>query len=316
MSNQGGFSEEAFEKYQRLLSEQENVEFSEGETYDFTRCMRPDGTFYGTRGKCKKGSEAGAAPVKAKSAKPATRDEKVGALREKVAALKGSGDKKKLAEARGDLQGQERMRKIEAQAKKEGKPVDQVIRERNESADKKIKERIRAEYPNMFGPGRRDKELDRQVVGGQKAAAAAKAKLAAEPKKPEAARPSKEELDRRVEAMIKEENRRKGGQSAEKPKRKLATSQETRAAWQEAEKAVKDAKAEYARVKAETKGDKSREANKKLIAAGTALDKAERMALKASDKFGAAAKRESKAAMTPEQRKQERDWNKFKKQYG
>jgi hypothetical protein len=60
MSNQGGFSEEAFEKYQRLLSEKEGVEFSEGETYDFTRCMRPNGTFYGTRGKCKKGSETGA----------------------------------------------------------------------------------------------------------------------------------------------------------------------------------------------------------------------------------------------------------------
>lgn len=35
-------------------------EFSE-EEFDFARCQRPDGSFYGTRGKCKKGTEAGAA---------------------------------------------------------------------------------------------------------------------------------------------------------------------------------------------------------------------------------------------------------------
>jgi hypothetical protein len=83
--------------------------------------------------------------------KSATRDEKVGALREKVAALKGSGDKKKLAAARGDLQGQERMRKIEAQAKKEGKTPDDVIRERNAAADKKVKARLREKYPQLAG---------------------------------------------------------------------------------------------------------------------------------------------------------------------
>jgi hypothetical protein len=56
----GGFSEEALQLFQLAASEQA-YEFSEGEeTYDFTRCMRPDGTFYGTGGKCKKGSDAGA----------------------------------------------------------------------------------------------------------------------------------------------------------------------------------------------------------------------------------------------------------------
>jgi hypothetical protein len=40
-----------------LLSEQGNVEFSEGGTYDFTRCVRPNGTAYGTKGKCRKGRE-------------------------------------------------------------------------------------------------------------------------------------------------------------------------------------------------------------------------------------------------------------------
>ena len=39
------------------------AEQTKGE-YDFTRCVRPDGSAYGTRGKCKKGTEGGPAPVK------------------------------------------------------------------------------------------------------------------------------------------------------------------------------------------------------------------------------------------------------------
>jgi chromosome segregation ATPase len=58
MSHLGGFSEEALQLFQLAASEQ-SYEFSEeGETYDFTRCMRPDGSFYGTGGSCRKGSQA------------------------------------------------------------------------------------------------------------------------------------------------------------------------------------------------------------------------------------------------------------------
>ena len=35
-----------------MVSESQGSDFSEGETYDFTRCMRPDGTSFGTKGKC------------------------------------------------------------------------------------------------------------------------------------------------------------------------------------------------------------------------------------------------------------------------
>lgn len=52
-------SEEALEQYLALVEEKFESNFSEGETYDFTRCVRPDGSVYGTRGKCRKGSEAG-----------------------------------------------------------------------------------------------------------------------------------------------------------------------------------------------------------------------------------------------------------------
>ena len=53
----GAFSEEALATYQEALAEKEGFDFSEGDLYDFTRCVRPDGKAYGTRGKCRKGTE-------------------------------------------------------------------------------------------------------------------------------------------------------------------------------------------------------------------------------------------------------------------
>jgi hypothetical protein len=64
----GHISEEALAAYTQLVADSLGVDFSEGgDTYDFTRCVRPDGSSYGSRGKCRKGTEAGAkqeAPVK------------------------------------------------------------------------------------------------------------------------------------------------------------------------------------------------------------------------------------------------------------
>jgi len=53
----GTFSEEALLQFANLVSQTQSADFSEGETYDFTRCVKPDGKAYGTRGKCKKGTE-------------------------------------------------------------------------------------------------------------------------------------------------------------------------------------------------------------------------------------------------------------------
>lgn len=44
---QGFLSEEALEQCEALL----------GATYDYTRCVKPDGTTYGTAGKCRKGKQ-------------------------------------------------------------------------------------------------------------------------------------------------------------------------------------------------------------------------------------------------------------------
>jgi hypothetical protein len=49
----GGFSEEALEAYQQAIAESKGTDFAEGEFYDFTQCVRPDGTGFGTKGACK-----------------------------------------------------------------------------------------------------------------------------------------------------------------------------------------------------------------------------------------------------------------------
>ena len=51
------FSNEALQAYEALVVEQHSFNFSETEVYDFTRCVRPDGSAYGTGGKCRKGTE-------------------------------------------------------------------------------------------------------------------------------------------------------------------------------------------------------------------------------------------------------------------
>jgi hypothetical protein len=53
----GSFSEEALSAYSQLVAEHKGVEFAEGGVYDFTRCVRPDGTVYASSGKCRKGTE-------------------------------------------------------------------------------------------------------------------------------------------------------------------------------------------------------------------------------------------------------------------
>ena len=72
MANLGGFSEEALQLFQLAASEQ-GYDFSEGdETYDFARCVRSDGTAYGTGGSCRKGTEEAKGPKEPKARKTAS----------------------------------------------------------------------------------------------------------------------------------------------------------------------------------------------------------------------------------------------------
>jgi hypothetical protein len=56
----GSFSDEALVQYISMLSARDSISFSESDTYDFARCVRPDGSSYGTKGKCRKGTESAA----------------------------------------------------------------------------------------------------------------------------------------------------------------------------------------------------------------------------------------------------------------
>jgi hypothetical protein len=52
----GHFSEEAVEAFIQMSCEDKGLDYSE--TFDFARCQRPDGSFYGTRGMCKPPAKA------------------------------------------------------------------------------------------------------------------------------------------------------------------------------------------------------------------------------------------------------------------
>lgn len=52
----GYFSDNSLDSYRILIAELQGEDFAEG-AYDFTRCVKPDGTVYGTAGQCRKGTE-------------------------------------------------------------------------------------------------------------------------------------------------------------------------------------------------------------------------------------------------------------------
>lgn len=156
MTNLGGFSEEALQLFQ-LAAVERTFEFSEGgEVYDFTRCMRPNGTFYGTRGKCKSGSDAGAkAPVKPatpkgkKISEAATRHNTNKALGEmQRAAMSGGGAKapKKLRATSSQLKESQAKLYDDAKAKRAAakaaeKAARQVMKETKGDKSKEARQR-------------------------------------------------------------------------------------------------------------------------------------------------------------------------------
>ena len=74
-----GFSEEALRKFHAMCAA--GLDFAEGESYDFARCVMADGEVYGTKGQCKAGK-----PIGEKGESSDTRMSKV-----KKAFMKGQG---------------------------------------------------------------------------------------------------------------------------------------------------------------------------------------------------------------------------------
>ena len=65
MNNLGRWNPELEARARELLSYRFNEFKDEVDTLDFARCQRPDGSFYGTRGQCRKGVEVGPREMKA-----------------------------------------------------------------------------------------------------------------------------------------------------------------------------------------------------------------------------------------------------------
>ena len=62
---QGSFSRDSLRTYSNLISETHALSYGESESssYDFTRCVRPNGTAYGTEGACRSGVESPLADI-------------------------------------------------------------------------------------------------------------------------------------------------------------------------------------------------------------------------------------------------------------
>lgn len=99
----GSFNQKSLELFQEAMSESMFSDFSEGEFYDFTTCIRPDGSAYGTGGKCRKGTEGKAkekeAPKRSRGDvdhTPTAADKKsaLDALRNEAAKRAAAGDDK------------------------------------------------------------------------------------------------------------------------------------------------------------------------------------------------------------------------------
>jgi hypothetical protein len=123
----GSISEEALAEYSRLAAEKLDLDFSEGEVYDFARCMRADGSFYGTSGKCRKGSEAGEKEKEEKQSSGKKPRATANELRDKQRALFDDAKAKRAAakeaekaakvvakETKGDKSPEARKRRLEA----------------------------------------------------------------------------------------------------------------------------------------------------------------------------------------------------------
>lgn len=85
----GYFSDMALDSYRSLVSELQGEDFSEG-AYDFTRCVRPDGSSYGTGGKCRKGIEESrdkSESLKKRGVKPAPAEKAGMRITAKIKAL-------------------------------------------------------------------------------------------------------------------------------------------------------------------------------------------------------------------------------------
>jgi hypothetical protein len=144
MTNLGGFSEEALQLFQLAASERAYDFSEEGEVYDFTRCMRPNGTYYGTRGQCKSGSQSGPAEAKAPAGPKAKapRVAKAPADKNQLKDAHRQSSEKAKGAARAMKEAEKNYRSVEKELKKD--PKNKELRARYKEAVKAANDAERA----------------------------------------------------------------------------------------------------------------------------------------------------------------------------
>ena len=116
---EGSFSEEALRVYSELAAEKQGLDFAEGDSYDFTRCVRPDGSAYGTSGRCRKGTETGAKGTEGEakgggSGSPGVRTRPRGAIESDIRALRQKAKGRGLEAVKANTE----IKKLEAELAK------------------------------------------------------------------------------------------------------------------------------------------------------------------------------------------------------
>ena len=326
MANLGGFSEEALQLFQLAASKQ-GYDFSEeGETYDFTRCVKPNGKAYGTAGKCKSGTEEAKGPEEPKARKTASVPKKstksepkpVGSGGETVEQLRAESDAawkrarqlEKGAVAaqaawRKDPQNKDLLRKFQVASMGVRNEEDRY-RILKDKADKLEKKQAKEKTPTQ---ALKEGSANNPAV---KRREADKAKREADTQRMYDRAAQRREAD----AAPARKPRATAGELKESQAKLFDEAKAKRAAAREAEKEAK-------RVERETKGDKSREARQRRMEAarawdkaGTAADRAQRAWERENERWSKAGNREERAKMSPAQRAEARRVDKIIKERG
>ncbi len=167
------FSDEALRNAMALAelkySENPEDQVAFEEAYDFARCQRPDGSFYGTSGQCRKGKESGAkeaAPKKMKTdfrndvaasaAKRKARDEKIVARQNR--------DRELLTDIRGKVAEQRALKKdvatLERGAKEAARKVKKDPSKENKDQLKRINAALRVQDRAL---AKMEREIDKMA---------------------------------------------------------------------------------------------------------------------------------------------------------
>lgn len=259
--------------------EQMMLEYSEQEdSFDFARCQRADGSFYGTRGKCRKGLEAGPAPKREGTG------ERGG--REAAEAARAKGKKGKAlitARVEGKKKAIQESRTRGGRKNAEGNARTRLFKEEVSKIRDQLKGKKPEEIEEMLR-GAMSRAQERASKGEGRVTSGSKRKTTSELNQQavEASRRMKEanRARKQAEANFKKvEKETKGDNSPEARRRRI---------------------------------EAGREWNK----ASNAADRAEKQWMILSDKASRSRSRDERKKMSPERRRQERELDKVIKERG